>query len=162
LCKTPTIPCTRSMTLTRSIAGILGTARNRIAGGWAVAEVNVVPPTIVHRDHRIYVHYHGASNAVRRQVQVEPPLSEANRAALVDPPRQFVIRVCAPPQRRQEQARSPVERTQQPGKKPEDDSLGRERAVNARSITPAPAPAPRPNTSLEVRRPPPPPPPRKH
>src|SRR5439155_23450075 len=35
-------------------------------GGWARAEVNVVPAVIVHRDHRMYVHYHGAATAQTR------------------------------------------------------------------------------------------------
>ncbi len=136
------------------------------SGGWAVAEVNVVPPTIVHRDQRMYVHYHGAPNAVRRQVQVEHPRSEANRAAVEHPEavRDSHVRASSTTtaEVREEQARSPVGRTQEPVKKPEDDTLGRERAANARPITPAPAPASRPNASVEVRRAPPPPPPKKH
>ncbi len=35
-------------------------------GGWARVEVNVVPTVIVHRDHRMYVHYHGAATAQTR------------------------------------------------------------------------------------------------
>jgi hypothetical protein len=35
-------------------------------GGWARVEVNVVPALIIHRDHRMYVHYHGAATAQRR------------------------------------------------------------------------------------------------
>jgi hypothetical protein len=39
---------------------------NTYDGGWAVVEVNVVPMNIVHRDHRAYVHYHGAAEAETR------------------------------------------------------------------------------------------------
>jgi hypothetical protein len=35
-------------------------------GGWARVEVNVVPAIIVHRDHHLYVHYHGAATAQTR------------------------------------------------------------------------------------------------
>jgi hypothetical protein len=35
-------------------------------GGWTVVEVDVVPMTIVHRDHHAYVHYHGAAEAETR------------------------------------------------------------------------------------------------
>src|SRR5579859_1270088 len=35
-------------------------------GGWAKVEVTVVPAVIVHRDHHMFVHYHGAATAQRR------------------------------------------------------------------------------------------------
>jgi hypothetical protein len=34
--------------------------------GWVTVEASIVPPRIVHRDHSLYVHYHGAANAVIR------------------------------------------------------------------------------------------------
>jgi hypothetical protein len=34
--------------------------------GWVRVEVNVVPAVIVHRDHRMYVRYHGAATAQTR------------------------------------------------------------------------------------------------
>jgi hypothetical protein len=45
-------------------------------GGWIVANVGVVPTTIAHRDHRLFVRYHGAATAevvpAPRPVLVEP------------------------------------------------------------------------------------------
>jgi hypothetical protein len=35
-------------------------------GGWARVDVNVIPAVIVHRDHRMFVHYHGAATAQTR------------------------------------------------------------------------------------------------
>jgi hypothetical protein len=35
-------------------------------GGWVVVEATVVPSVIVHRDHRVYVHYRGAAAAQTR------------------------------------------------------------------------------------------------
>ncbi len=35
-------------------------------GGWARVEVNVIPAVIVHRDHRMFVRYHGAATAQTR------------------------------------------------------------------------------------------------
>ena len=35
-------------------------------GGWVIVEVNVVPAVIVHRDHKVYVRYHGAATAETR------------------------------------------------------------------------------------------------
>jgi hypothetical protein len=35
-------------------------------GGWLVVEVSVVPGLIVHRNHTMYVHYHGAATAQTR------------------------------------------------------------------------------------------------
>jgi hypothetical protein len=139
------------------------------SGGWAVADVDVVPPTIVHRDHAMYVHYRGGPNAVRRKVAVERPRPEVNRGAVAgrsEEVRDSRARTSSSTavEARQEQARSPVERVQAPAKTPESDPVGRERAVNARPTTPAPAPtpAPRPNASVEYRRAAPAPPPKKH
>jgi len=39
--------------------------------GWATVEVNVVPRTIVTRDNRVYVHYHGVANAQVRKAPRE-------------------------------------------------------------------------------------------
>ena len=39
-------------------------ARSRTyEGGWTTVEVNVIPTSIVRRDHHAYVHYHGVANA---------------------------------------------------------------------------------------------------
>ncbi len=138
------------------------------SGGWAVADVGIVPPTIAHRDHAMYVHYRGAPNAVRRQVAVERPRSEVNRAAVAGRPqevRDSRVRTSSSSavDVRQEQARTPVERVPAPAKQPESDPLGRERAANARPMTVAPAPTPAPRSaSVEYRRAAPAPAPRKH
>jgi hypothetical protein len=136
------------------------------SGGWAVAEVSIVPPTIVHRDQRLYVHYRGPPNAVTRQAPIEHPRAETSRPVAGPRPevdRNAPVRASSPSAVtvRDEQARSPVERVQEPAKKPEDDSRASERAVNARPVTPAPAPAPRPSPKIEAKRLPPPPPPAK-
>src|SRR5258706_6514419 len=44
--------------------------------GWIRVEATVVPAAIVHRDHHVYVHYHGAATA---QTRVAPRRHEGER-----------------------------------------------------------------------------------
>jgi hypothetical protein len=59
-------------------------------GGWARVEVNVVPVLIVHRDHRLYVRYHGAATA---QTRVAPRRHGEERRG----PPEHVAEAKAPP-----------------------------------------------------------------
>jgi hypothetical protein len=45
-------------------------------GGWIVAETSVVPTTIAHRDHRMFVHFHGAATAEVRPAPSRPVVVE--------------------------------------------------------------------------------------
>jgi hypothetical protein len=47
--------------------------------GWVVAEVNLVPGTIVHRDHHAYIHFHGDAKAETRMAPGEHEGLEAKR-----------------------------------------------------------------------------------
>jgi hypothetical protein len=47
--------------------------------GWVRADVAVVPPTIVHRDHHLYVHYHPAHAETRPAPRREVPVRTAAR-----------------------------------------------------------------------------------
>jgi hypothetical protein len=47
--------------------------------GWVVAEVNLVPVTIVHRDHHAYIHFHGDARAETRMAPGEHEGLEAKR-----------------------------------------------------------------------------------
>ena len=56
-------------------------------GGWTTVEVNVIPTSIVRRDHHAYVHYHGVANAQvraapRERVAAAGPVENPRR----DPP----------------------------------------------------------------------------
>ena len=53
-------------------------------GGWTTVEVNVVPVTIVRRDHHAYVHYHGVANA---QVRAAPRAHVAAAGPVENPRR---------------------------------------------------------------------------
>jgi hypothetical protein len=50
-------------------------------GGWVVAEVNVVPPRIVSRDHKMFVHYHAAAGVETRPAPKAPATAAAAGAA---------------------------------------------------------------------------------
>lgn len=48
-------------------------------GGWIVADTSVVPMTIAHRDHRMFVRYHGAATAEVRAAPSRPIVVEQDR-----------------------------------------------------------------------------------
>jgi hypothetical protein len=95
-------------------------------GGWVVVEAPVVPVVVVHRDHRLYVRYHGVATAQTRSA----------------PRRQGEPERRAEPERRTEPERAgpPVREEQTKDRRPEE--RGEERKEERREVQPARAEPP--------------------
>jgi hypothetical protein len=121
---------------------------NTYDGGWVVVEVNVVPTTIVHRDHRAYVHYHGAAEAEthpapRMPLAAAPALEPQEHNA---PPPAQAPPAIVPDRRaegteargvRKEEKRPDAETKHDDGRKPEVDKRQEEVRKPATELKPA-------------------------
>jgi len=94
--------------------------------GWARAEVSLVPRSIVSRDHRAYVHYHGGPNALTRSAPRERS-NDRDRRARVDerrepPPDRNRDKGPRMPEHADDHHAEPADR--RPDRRPDEDRAG--------------------------------------